>query len=420
MNNSKIPLASPTFASRSKADYYSFDINTTKTTLTTDGKNPVEYVFTIVNTGNKLDTYTIFAVMLEVTSCSEPDAKEWSYSVDTSLISLAPSQSAAIVLTVSTSCGCQVGCKATIEITCTSGGNPSVKKSILTYTTRGPAKKVSGLVVEIDYNAALNPIYLDTVMKFDVYIYNLQNQQDSVVVWPTAGPETWSIGVSPDEFTLGPNSKRLVTLNLKVPTDQASGDYKITLTAQSIDSPSVQGKDSILIQILPDVIISDVSFSTNPVVADKQVELKITVKNIGRAAADEIPIIVYDKLNLTTDHELTRQVISQIGVNESKTITITWRPANGSYNITIVLDPEATLEELTKVNNFRIEPVVVKSSSDQDSESILIYVIIIVVLVLVVLFILYRAMKKTGGGGGKQSVTEKPGKRTKPGNLTRP
>jgi len=322
-------------ASGTKADFYSIDINSTTTVKTTDGKNPVDYIITVTNTGNRQDTITLYPELLEISGCSEPDENEWSYTLDTSLITLAPSQSVALVLTVSTSCGCQVNCKAAIEVHAISGSDANVHESIVLYTTRGPAKKVTGLVVEIDFNSALNLIYLDQVMKFDVYIYNLQNQQDAIIVWPSEGLETWSIGVSPDEFSLPPNSKKLITLNFKVPGNISSGDYNITLTAQSRDSPNIQGKDRILIEIRPDLIITDVSFSETPVYANERVEIRISVQNIGLTAASDIELVVYDELNLTSEHELDRQTISSLASNQSMTISVSWKPTKGLYNITI-------------------------------------------------------------------------------------
>jgi hypothetical protein len=75
-------------ASGTKADFYSLDISSIKTELTTDGKNPVEYVITITNTGNRQDTFTLYPELLEVTGCSEPDENEWSYTLDKSLVTL--------------------------------------------------------------------------------------------------------------------------------------------------------------------------------------------------------------------------------------------------------------------------------------------------------------------------------------------
>lgn len=404
--NNSTPMVIP--ASGTKADFYSIDINSTTTVKTTDGKNPVDYIITVTNTGNRQDTITLYPELLEVTGCSEPDENEWSYTLDTSLITLAPSQSVVLVLTVSTSCGCQVNCKVAIEIHAVSGSDANVHESIILYTTRGPAKKVTGLVVEIDFNSALNVIYLDQVMKFDVYIYNLQNQQDTIIVWPTEGPESWSIGVSPDEFTLQPNSKKLITLNFKVPENISSGDFYITLTAQSRDSPNIQGKDRILIEIRPDLIITHVRFSETPAYANERVKISISIQNIGLTPASDIELVVYDELNLTSEHELNRQTIPSLASNQSMTVTITWKPAKGQYNITIMIDPNDEINELTNVNNFRIEPLNVKKAAGTTTQEWLYYALIFLIILIILIWLISRYRSAGKSGGPKDQDTREP------------
>jgi uncharacterized membrane protein len=281
----------------------------------------------------------------------------------------------------------------TIEVHGVSSGDSTVHESILIFTTRGAAKKVTGLLVEIDYNSALNVIYLDKLMQFDVYIYNLQNRQNSIIVWTTESPVSWSIGISPDEFTLPPNSKRLITLSFKIPENVTTDDYNISLTAQVTDSPSMQGKDRIKIQVRPDLIVTKVAFSEKPLYANEKVKLKIKIQNIGLSAANDIEVLVYDKLNFTEEHELSRQVISRIGANQSTTVTYDWKPKEGNYNITIILDPNELIEELTTVNNFRIEPVIVKKARDSDSGYALLLAIIFIIVILIIIWVIihYRS-----------------------------
>jgi len=389
------------YAERSKAEFYSLEINATNTERTTDGKNPVEYVLTVTNTGNRVDTFTFYVSIIEVTNCDEPDINEWSYNLDVTLLTLQPAESAPIVLTISSSCGCQVGCKANIAVNGISGGDPSVRKAISTYTTRGPAKKVSGLVVEIDYNYVLNVLYLDTTLSFDVYIYNLQNQQDSIIVWPTKGPREWSITVTPEEFTMMPNSKRMITLSFKIPANISNAIYTIELTAQSIDSPSLQGKDRIEIHIKPDIMIKNAVFSKTKINSGDEVKIRITVQNIGLGTASNIPIIIYDELNITSEHEISKQTIELLEPNRTTDLNIVWQPINGNYNITIWLNPNSTLDELRRDNNLRIEPITVGKALEQDADDLSFYLtfLLIFILIIVWLVIYYKFSKRRNKPG---------------------
>lgn len=393
------------YAERSKGDFYSLEINASITAKTTDGKNPVEYVLTVTNTGNRVDTFTFYVSIIEVTNCDEPDIKEWSYNLDVSLLTLQPAESAPIVLTISTSCGCQVGCKANIAVNGISGGDPSVRKTISTYTTRGPAKKVSGLVVEIDYNYALNVLYLNTTLSFDVTIYNLQNQQDSIIVWPTKGPREWSITVTPEEFTMMPNSKKLITLSFKIPANISNDIYTIELTAQPIDPPLLQGKDRIEIHIKPDVMIKNAVFSKTEIHSGDEVKLRITVKNIGLGTASNIPIIIYDELNITSEHEISKQTIDVLKPNQTIDFNILWQPIAGNYNITIWLNPNSTLDELRRDNNLRIEPITVGKAQEQDDDNMSFYLtfLLIFVLIIIWLIIYYKFSKRRNKPGDPES-----------------
>ncbi len=394
-------------ADGTKAEYYSFTLNSTKTEQTTDGKYPVEYVITITNLGNHVDTFKIYAELVEVTGCSKPDVNEWSYGLGTTLITLQPSQSTPIILTVSTSCGCQIGCRATITVHGISSGDSSLKKSIITYTTRGQAKKVSGLVTEIDFNPDLNPLYLDTTMKFDVYIYNVQNQQESVIVWATEGPEEWLLIVSPDEFSMMPNSKQIITLSFRIPRNITIGIYSIALTAQSINYPSVQGKDRIQIQIKPDIIISNVTFSNTPIYAGEKIEINIEVKNNGLASATEVPITVYNDLNISTDHELIRDTLQSIQPGHTANIIIPWQPHEGEYNIVIWVNPNDTFAELRNDNNLRIEPVIVEKAREKVTTDDFFYFtfFLILGLIFIWLIIYYKFSRKNHEPAHKRNTT---------------
>jgi uncharacterized membrane protein len=381
-----------------RADYYALTLNATITEQTTDGKNPVTYVISILNTGNQHDTYTVYADILEITGCSEPDIYEWSISLDKTIISLTPSESAPMVLTVSTSCGCQVGCKATIAIHGISSGDPDIKEMLLIYTTRGPAQKQTGIVVEIDYNPFLSKLKIDSQVNLKVDVYNLQNFRDSILVWNTEGPGDWGISVSPEEFSLQPNSKQSITLSFTIPNNTTNAEYPIAITAQSVSSPSTNGKDKIKVLVRPDIIIQNVTFSKRSIKVGDNIKVKIILENIGLATAKDILILVYDDLEFTPIHKLLENTIASLKPGETRDITIPWHPERGDYNITILINPNSTLDELRTDNNLRIEPINVGKTQEEGLDNTQFYLAFLLILVLIIvwLIIYFRISKRKG------------------------
>lgn len=379
-----------------RADYYALALNATVTEQTTDGKNPVTYIISILNTGNQHDTYTVYADILEITGCTEPDLDEWSTSLDKTLISLPPSQNSPIVLTVSTTCSCQVGCKATIAIHGISSSDSSVTETLLIYTIRGAAQKQTGIVVEINYNPFLTKLKVDSRVNLKVDVYNLQNSRDSFLAWNTEGPDEWSISLSPGEFSLQPNSKRAITLSFIIPKNAANAEYPIAVTAQSVSSPSMNGKDKVNVVVRPDIIIQNVTFSKSPIEAGDNVKVKITLENTGLATAKDILFLVYDDLEFTSVHKLLENTISLLAPGETTDISVPWRPELGLYNITIWVNPNSTLAELRTDNNLRIEPIsVIKARSDElDNTQFYLTFLLILILIIIWLIIYFRISKK--------------------------
>jgi uncharacterized membrane protein len=374
----------------SKAPFYSVTLNITDSDQTTDGKNPVQYVLTIVNTGNDIDTFTVFSEITEVTECDDPDKSYWSASLDKSIITLEASASTAIILTVTTTCGCQVGCVGTITITAVSAGDPNVKATINTYTTRGATQQHSGLIVEIDYNMNLNELFLEQINELDVYVYNLQGLEDSILIRASEAPEDWSVSLSPQEFLLLPNSRQVITLSFTIPQDISSDEYLIEITAQSIKSPSIQGKDNMKVFIKPDLIIHKTYFSKRSIHEGEKVKVTAMVKNIGLASAKAISLNVFDEIDVSAIHQIANQTITFLGPNQDTNITFTWSPKKGSYNLTFWLNPDDSVNELRTDNNLRVEPITVAEALDQDTSDDFFYQASLLIIVLIFIwFVIY-------------------------------
>jgi uncharacterized membrane protein len=227
-------------------------------------------------------------------------------------------------------------------------------------------------------------------MNIDVIVYNLQNMQESILILVADAPPEWSTKISPTEFNMEPNSMLTITLSFSIPEEITPGEYSITLTARSQKTQNVQSTESINLLVKPDVIIEAVKFSKNDIRESDKVELTISVKNIGLAAAKDINIVVYDAMTYTTDHELARRTIPTLAPNSIKNIKINWHPQAGKFNITVWANPDSTLDELRNSNNFKIEDVTVGPAEETDSSNTIYFLLFLVLIILVIFWVIRR------------------------------
>jgi uncharacterized membrane protein len=383
-------------AESTEDDYYSVDVNSTKMEQTTDGKNPVEYLLTVKNNGNQIDTITIFTELLNVTGCTEPDISDWTFSLDTGVVTLGPSQSKSVVLTVTASCSCQVDCKAAIAVYATSSGDQTARDSIITYTIRGNPKQTTGLVVEIDFNQILYPLFIESTLTFDVNVYNFRNQKESIIVWASEAPIDWLVSLSPEEFTIQSRSIYTISLNFRIPKNIENGDYFITVNARFVDSPNIQGNDRIKVTVKPDIFINNISFSPGQLHAGEKIKLKIAVENIGLSTAINVSVLIYDEVNLIAPHRIYQHTIPTLEPNQMTNITFLWEPEMGIYNITVWLDDDNSIEELREDNNLRIESITISEGLEQEEQDNMFIAVslLIIILLLIWLLIYYKVSNR--------------------------
>jgi uncharacterized membrane protein len=380
-------------AKRTRAEYYDFALNTTSTQKSTDGSSSIQFIITILNTGNSPDTITLFSELVQITNCDNPDFNEWSYVLEPSVIKLDPSYTESVTLTVSTACSCQEGCKAEILVTGKSGSNPDLSKSITLFTIRGAAKPPPGdpgVVIDINYNQYTTKLTLEKQVTIDVEVINTQNTGETIFIWVYKKPDTWSVSVTPSDFSMSRYSRKVVKLNLLIPQGVLPDTYRITLLAQSQESPNINDKDTIKIPIKPDVIIQDVVFSKPKPREGENVKLTISVKNIGLAKVENITLVIYDDLNYTQAHTLNTQVIELLQPNQTEEIVYTWHPKEGDYNLAFRIDPENNLNELRSDNNIRLDPISVGEKVKKNGEDFLfLYTILSVIILVVVCLIMF-------------------------------
>jgi hypothetical protein len=410
-----------------RAEYYDFILNATSTEDVTDGTNPIVFTFTVINTGNQQDTYSLETRLVNVTDCAEPDPEEWTYSLDKTLFVLEPAHSQVVKLTVESGCTCQEGCIAEITVTVESLSNNNLIKSLEFFTTRGkgqPPVGDPGISIDIDYDPASTVLSLISDNIIPVRITNTQNTADNVNVFIASSPENWLVTLTPEGFKISANSKKTIALTINIPIGTPAGTHKITINAQSQDSPSIHDQASIKIPVKGDVIVDDLKFSRNGLNVDEKVKITVTIENIGLAAVDNITLALYDDINQTKADELKRFYIELIPANAKKTINYSWVPENeGDGNIVLLLDPDHTLDELHGENNRRVEPITVEPALDKsEGDPDFYYAFILIFVLIIIWLVIYygrRSRSKNEPGNIDQSYEENDKLRKEPKTRSR-
>jgi hypothetical protein len=155
--------------------------------------------------------------------------------------------------------------------------------------------------------------------------------------------------------------------------------------------------------VKPDIIVKNVYFSKEPLKAGEEVKIILKMENTGLATGTNIPLVIYDQVDFSSKHEISRKTIPAIKPNQVYYHNITWEPNEGNFNITIRIDPESTLDELRVDNNLWLEPVMVGKggAKDSDDSSFIIYVgaIVAVILILCIVYFIYSR-----GPGAKDNL----------------
>lgn len=407
-----ILIISTIHAQTTRVGYYDFELNVPITQSVTDGTNEVNYIFTIINTGNQKDTYTLYLELLEVTSCDEPEPREWEYGLDKTIATLEPSFTEPFKLTVKSACTCQEGCIAKIAITVLSELDNTLKTTVYFNTTRGPSQLPPGdpgLTLSSDYEPEYDELFLDKENIIDISITSTQNSQDNAYISIINSPENWTTSITPEDLLIYPHTVETLKLKFRLPQINIAGIYKITILAQSSNNPNINNRLTINIPIKSDIIIRGVEFSKTTLRTNEEVKLMISIENIGLAYAEDIDIILSEEFNYTTTNLLKQFNIKELQPNNKTNLIYTWEPESvGSYIVSIQLDPKGKLDESHSYNNIRREPVDVKSGTSKVAQNYDFYYvyILIFVLILIWLVIYIKYSKRTKS----ENITERPNK----------
>jgi hypothetical protein len=145
-------------------------------------------------------------------------------------------------------------------------------------------------------------------------------------------------------------------MNVAHPYNQP-GVYNAVL--QVTDSVGNVAFDTVVIHaypILPDLIVSDVSFSPAAPIDSSSVQVNATIRNVGFATSSVTIARFYD--GSPPAPQIGVHTIVPIPVNGTQNVSVTWTASpSGSHNLCIVADPDKTMAEVDETNNMKCVPV---------------------------------------------------------------
>lgn len=143
-------------------------------------------------------------------------------------------------------------------------------------------------------------------------------------------------------------------------------DYKLNGINGTTASCIVQSGGS-PIQDLPDLAIAsdDISFSPNNPQPGTSVTISAVVHNYGTVSANHAIANFTARTPTNTEIQVGSQEIS-VPAGESTTATATWTPSDqGTYTITVTLDPLNRIDEVNEANNIATKQITVSGTTQQ-------------------------------------------------------
>jgi len=131
------------------------------------------------------------------------------------------------------------------------------------------------------------------------------------------------------------------------------GRYDITLTANGTRNNEKFSRGefvSVWVEDYPDLIIKNISFSNTEILAGDDIKISALIENIGEKEALNATIEFYHSTEY--EDEFIGETNVSIGIGDEVIASVNWtNPAEGSYNITVLISPFNSFLERNYSNN---------------------------------------------------------------------
>ena len=407
--------------SRAQANY-DFTIECYNNSHLTNGGDPTGFYITINNTGIYQDTYLITFKILSITGGEDPQPGDWAGDLDKESISLGPNDSGIVILTVSSSCSCQEGSTATIQVTAESVNSPSVTGYVDTFTKYGPPEGS----VRIEYGTLSMFSYATAGQTVDtsLNIYNLQSVDQTYILKHTKNPGRFGLSYLTEPFEVPQKDVVSVPVQITIPLENEPGSFNITFHIRSEKDSMIENSVEIPIELYPELAVTKMIPSNLVPKPNETVIFQVTVENLGPAVCRKCPINLYDGVERTEEHLIGSKAIINLFGNTSVTYDFTWSSEHeGTYNMTAFVNPALSIQEVSNRfgNNYKTVKISVQEKVEppdgggdgntseedgkKDNESLMdspmffvsIGAIVCVIVVLLVLYLVYRSQSSSSG-----------------------
>jgi hypothetical protein len=138
---------------------------------------------------------------------------------------------------------------------------------------------------------------------------------------------------------------------------KAAGEYKVEASASS---GGLNGNGTATLRVvLPDLLITVISFSNPTPKEGDDVKVTATLRNNGTAAAAGAFVAFYDG-----NSKFATVKVDPLPAGNSTPVTATWKAIKGAHQIRAVADPDNRLNESAEDNNALTVPLDVKAKPD--------------------------------------------------------
>ena len=121
-------------------------------------------------------------------------------------------------------------------------------------------------------------------------------------------------------------------------------------------------RTSLTVAALPDLFVNEnsISLSHTDISKGSTVEIKILVANLGSVDSSATKLLVYRGTPEAADKQLLGTLdVPEIKAGASHECSVLWNPAPGEQKISVIADPENTVNEANETNNTAVKDVVI-------------------------------------------------------------
>jgi len=166
-------------------------------------------------------------------------------------------------------------------------------------------------------------------------------------------------------------------------TDNLSlGIHTISLIATDSNGKNSISVSQIIKIVAPDVVITDLSFSSETITEGDSIDITVQISNSGTGISGTLELVISDG-----DSIIETILIDPLSPDESQTYTILWEPGKGSHSITASITDQDNYEDPQPENNQFSTSVSVRMNV---VPYVALAIIILIIIVCIVLFVVYR------------------------------